>query len=1409
MNKLVQSDGKSLLVVAVVAQILLLSMSDISAAEPPAITIYGRTSSLATMKESEAELGVEFVGLSADDVESENFEAIKGNVLVLLWGSRRGGGGGRFASGGGGGGRGGGRGRQGDDESTETPTGDVPSRGRGGDGGGRGRGPTAEPSENGERTPLMTFLLKAKKRNPNLRIIATESTYYGMQEDQEFLSESTLEKDEAISKYISGRNLSRESLSRLARYMAIEYLDRPGEILPPESVSIVGLYHPEADKFFPSSEEFLRWSRQRNVNVETAPRVLILATYVHFVSRNRQGIQAMVEDIEQRGGLAAVAMTDEAETRPIIADFGPDVVIDALHRGGELDWYREMGVPHLHGMWLSSRQSIGEWEEDNSRMRNMMGLTRGESTGLIEPHIVSGRTERIEGVEHYVPIPDRIERIGSRALAWAKLKRTPNESKKIVMLHAGPGGPDLNHLSSMRDLFTTMQEAGYTVENIPDTDHELFEELETYGSQIDIAEPHELDRLARSGRAALVPVDQYLEWFHKRIPAEQQQQVIEKWGEAPGNIMAWEDDQQQKFMVIPKIELGNVLLVGKPHPQSEMDGIEDYQARKNSLSSAPSHNILATYFWLEEEHHADAVVVWGALSIDLLLPRKAVGLSQHDWPDILWGSMPNIRPFGLGSLTFAIPAKRRTKAVLVNHLPPATVPAELDDQLQNVASDIVKWRSLSDGSLKDRFAQAITQQVRDLHLDIDIHLELTDGRNMNADEIDVLTEYLNEIDNERIPLNSHSLGRPVRDDLVAPYIVACLGGRFIDALGEIVEVPSSLPDLPSERKKYLRSQAEEIVSLLTREDFTTTEALAAATGVNVESESLPKDVTQGLETAQQLVDGLLDPSAEIDSIVAALSGQFIEPGPGHLPTRNPGAVPTGRNIVPLNPEEIPSRSSWELGKQLIDELLQKKFEEDGEYPNKMAFTLSTRGTMSDYGVLESQILYTLGVRPVWDSGNRVTDIELIPAEELGRPRIDAFVEPKHYYADYLTSRLELIDKAIRLVSEHEEEGNRVAANTQRVREELLKEGMTEDQVDMMAHARIFAVAPDRFGSGLYDGLFSETGVWDTEAELVDIYVSQHDYLYTAGAWGQKAPDIFRKQIQGTDVVLRTLNRRGALAGRAYMSGGTLCMVTKELTGKAPDYYLSDLRQAGNETILSAHDALRKDYRAQLFNRKWIEGQMSEGGRGAAQTAALVWKTLGYSITVDNSVEEDTWREIVHVYLRDSKNMNLPEWFENTNPDAFQELNKMLLEAMRKGYWDADEEYQREVAETYAQSVNRHGPNSPSRNEKLEAFVASVLISNEQQQLAEAFTATMNAPPEVEATATEPPAETELAEAAEPVQEQPAETPEEQPETEAVEGQKMEQVEGGANSNEAWPWFLGLAVVALVVVGMVRRSGGIR
>ncbi|MFH0880768.1 MAG: cobaltochelatase subunit CobN, partial [Lentisphaerota bacterium] len=762
------------------------------------------------------------------------------------------------------------------------------------------------------------------------------------------------------------------------------------------------------------------------------------------------------------------------------------------------------------------------------------------------------------------------------------------------------------------------------------------------------------------------------------------------------------------FIVIPRVDLGNVILLPQPL-RGEAQMVTALDTQTHDKLTPPPHNYLATYFWLQEEFGADALIHFGTHGSEFLLPGKPDALTAGDWCDIIMGSLPNITLWIVNNVGESTPVRRRSYATIVDHLTPPLVEAELSDELKNLQSDIQKWGTVEKGALKDKFIESISRQVGALRLDKDLHLDLSGGRSMTPDEMEQVARYLETISNEMTPTSLHVLGEIPPRNLLTPYLVRCAGRKFLDEYGKLLPSPEGSKNTG---ESEARKKAEEALDQVLLKGLAPLEALKAQ-GCSV-SQVLPKAVQAGFDLMTQMNADFQQTGQEIDHLMRALRGRFVPPGPANSPDRNPGSIPTGRNMFVVNPEEIPTPESWEIGRQLIDEMLQEQKDKKGRYPGKIAFSLSAFSSYRDYGVIESQVLYLMGVRPVWNAKRLVEDVELIPASELGRPRIDVFLSARSYYRDQLPTRMRLIDKAVRMVAALDEPDNLVRQNTLRVKAELEQGGMSPERAGLLASARMFGWPPGQNGSAWYYYLAEKTGEWNDRADLMRTYLEQSQYVYTENCWGENAPEAYGRIIQGSELVIRSWadTVSSPLANKyTWFVDGSLALAIKQLTGKEPEFFLADVRDAGQVRMVRAKDALETDFRVRLFNRKWIEGMMKDGYAGADQVAVHVSNMLGWQIMRENSVSPENWQEVVNVYVRDSKNLGLRKWFDQENPHAFQGMTQTLLETIRKGYWAPDAATIQEIAEAHAKSVIQYGKNGGLRggnNVAFQQFMQKVL-----------------------------------------------------------------------------------------------------
>ena len=1156
------------------------------------------------------------------------------------------------------------------------------------------------------------LLRQARAKNP--RFVALSCSNLPAMLLGSLAQEGLLKDDKTVWKYCSN-SVDHENLKNMLAYVAVTYAGRPGKAPPPQEAAIPLIAHPDAPAgtVWTNMNDFLAWTAKARPDIGKKGRVLVTAHVMHLVFQQAAVVPALVKAFEKRGYLA-VAITDmtpgydERETA-----FRPNLVVHTCH-GNETPGEREkLDVPHICSLY-TKRSSLTDY-----LVTPGIGLQAGELQhqvtsqelkGTIDPLFVAcspvgGGSDAVE------PVPERVEHLVDRAEALIRLRTRPNAEKKIAIVYYDRSmgkselmrgtatGMFMNAPRSLLRVLNRLEKEGYSLSNVPTSEDDLLERMKDHGRQMGNWLPETLKSLAESGKAVLVPVETYVRWFNERVPEPMRAALIHQWGPPPGRFMVYEKDGRQ-FLVIPRLDLGNVILLPQPL-RGEAHSVADANALVHDKLTPPTHQYLATYFWLQETFRADAMVHFGTHGSEFLLPGKPEGLVRSDWCDRILGAMPNFSIWIINNVGESTPVKRRAYATIIDHLTPPLVTADLSDELKNLQGDIQKWETVGEGALQTRFAESILSQVRKQHLDRDLKL----AEPLTTNMIPMVDRYLEQIANESTPISLHVLGQVPPEKLLLPFIVRCAGKPFLKELGAVAHTNEAA-------SRVLAARA--LTELIARTNAAPAEVLAGL-GLRDLPKPLPKELAEGFAFMAKLHADYQHTDNEINNLIRGLGGHFIPAGPANSPDRNPGSVPTGRNMFLVNPEEIPTPQSWELGQKLLDEMLRiHASQHGGAYPEKVAFSLNSFSSYRDYGIIESQIFALIGVKPIWDRRRQVEDVEIIPRQKLGRPRIDVFLATRSYYRDQLPTRMKLIDEAIRRVIALDEPDNRVRQHTLKVEAELVARGVAPARATTLAKARMFGYPPGQMGSGWYYYLAEKTGEWKDRADLMKTYLEQCQYAYTEGAWGEEAKEAYERTIQGTELVIRSWSDSVASPlSNKYMwwVDGSLSQAVKFLTGKEPAYYFADVRDTQNARMVSSSDALNEDFHVRLFNRKWIEGMKKEGYAGADQVAVHVANMIGWEAVREDSISADQWQEVVNIYLRDSKGMHLREWFEKSNPHALQNVEQTLLEVIRKGYWRPPEAVVREIAEAYDQSVARHGGSGGIRgggNRPFQEFLTKTL-----------------------------------------------------------------------------------------------------
>ncbi len=508
-----------------------------------------------------------------------------------------------------------------------------------------------------------------------------------------------------------------------------------------------------------------------------------------------------------------------------------------------------------------------------------------------------------------------------------------------------------------------------------------------------------------------------------------------------------------------------------------------------------------------------------------------------------------------------------------------------------------------------------------------------------------LYEQLLEIEQRLIPTGLHVFGRPSS------------AGEKTDLLKMIASF-----DRP---EAGVRALPEAVAEGAVRE-FVANGAGAAVRFL--EKEGLTPESTRPLFTLLENVSAKLQTNNELDSLVRALRGEFVEPGPGADIIQNPDILPTGRNTHAINPYGVPSAVAFARSEHVANSLLDRYRQENGRYPEAMALVLWGLDNIKTQGEGVAQALWLLGTRPVRDALNRTTSVEAIPLAELGRPRIDVVMTISGIFRDLFSPTVQLLDKAVRLVAQLDE-----PLETNYVRKHVLQQ-VEQDACDPDdAAVRVFSNAPGNYGTNV--NFMVMDSQWEREETLGDLFVTRKCFAYGRDSKGHAiegrearvAMDRALSRVEATYQNIDTFEIGLTDVDHYFEYLGGVSKAVEKRAQARPAIYLSD-SLSREIKIRSLEETVRLETRAKTLNPKWYEGMLKHGFRGVAEIENHVSNTFGWSATAD-AVDDWIYAEVANTFLFDDAMLDR---LRDLNPHSVHSLAQRLLEANGRGYWEVDE-----------------------------------------------------------------------------------------------------------------------------------------
>ncbi|WP_273820683.1 cobaltochelatase subunit CobN [Pseudomonas asplenii] len=904
------------------------------------------------------------------------------------------------------------------------------------------------------------------------------------------------------------------------------------------------------------------------------------------------------------------------------------------------------------------------------------------------------RSERSQSdVVCYRAQPERMDFVAELARRWVDLARLDNGAKRIALVLANyptrdgriGNGVGLDTPAAALNILRALQAQGYPVAELPESGTGLIQALLGGVS-------NDLDSLDLRPCRQSLALAEYQALF-EQLPEANRQAVLARWGQPENDPMC-----RDGRMMVAGLRLGLTFVGIQPARGYQVDPSAVY----HDPDLVPPHGYLAFYFWLRHRYGAHGVIHVGKHGNLEWLPGKGVGLSQHCWPDALLGPLPNIYPFIVNDPGEGAQAKRRTQAVIIDHLMPPLTRAETYGPLRDLEllADEYYEAQLLDPRRARELQRDILKLVRETQIDRELQLDA--GLDSDADAaiwLPRLDTYLCDLKESQIRDGLHVFGESPQGRLRIDTLLALLriprgdgrGARssLLRALAKAFELgfdpldcnlaepwtgrrPEALRDLGAATWRTAGDSRERL------------ELYAAALIEQALAGLAELPDSEAWADVRSIIDGLLEQvaprldacgPAEMQGLLAALDGRFVPAGPSGAPSRGRlDVLPTGRNFFSVDVRNLPTTTAWRIGFQSANLILERHLQDHGDHLRQLGLSVWGTATMRTGGDDIAQAMALMGVRPVWATGSqRVDDFEILPLSLLDRPRVDVTLRVSGFFRDAFANLIRLFDAAVQAVAalDEPEDLNPLAARVRQEREQLQAQGLDAEQAARQAGWRIFGAKPGAYGAGVQNAI--DGRLWQSREDLAEVYLNWGGYAYGGSDEGTAARAPFARRLSQVQAVLQNQDNRehDLLDSNDYyqFQGGMLAAV-ESLSGETAASYHGDHSQPDLPKIRTLKEELNRVIRSRAANPKWIDGVKRHGYKGAFELAATVDNLFAFDAT-SHLIDDHQYALLADAYLLDA---DTRAFVREHNPHALRDMTERLLEAQQRGLWREPGEY---------------------------------------------------------------------------------------------------------------------------------------
>ncbi len=1030
---------------------------------------------------------------------------------------------------------------------------------------------------------------------------------------------------------------SEANVANMVRFLASRYAAGPRAGLRgrfkatlPVVYPEVGLYHPGLPRRVTEDLADLPGGGSGD-----ARRVGLLLMRSYVLAGDTRHYDGVIEALEARGIEVVPAFASGLDSRPAIERFfvaedrpridaivsltGFSLVGGPAYNDSKAaeEALAALDVPLISAQALEF-QTLDQWEASPRGLTPIeatMMVSLPELDGSTAPIVFGGRGHKADdpapGQRDMQPHEERAGLLAARVARMIDLRRLPRADRKvgIVLFNFPPNGGSTGtaaHLSVFGSL------------------HRVLQGLKLEGYSVDV--PDTVDALRSrilEGNAKRFGTDANV---HARIATDDHVrretwlgEIEAQWGPAPGRQQS---DGSSLFVMGERF--GNVFVGIQPAFGYEGDPMRLLFEQ----GFAPTHAFSAFYRFLREDFAADAVLHFGTHGALEFMPGKQAGLSSACWPERLISDLPSFYLYAANNPSEGTIAKRRASATLISYRTPPLCHAGLYKGLLDLQDSLKRWRALTPQAAEERDSLAALIQTQAAALDLAPETPAWSGGSDR--EIAALQDSLRELEDSLIPTGLHVIGE------------AMTRGERIELLDAMMETATGT--------------AADRLAVEALVDGAAPETVLAASGLpsNEETQALVKELAE--------VNRLLTEDYEIPAVLHALDGGFIRPVPGGDLLRTPAILPTGRNVHGFDPMRIPSAYAIADGAQQAERLLARHRAGGEDYPESIAFVLWGTDNLKSEGGPISQAMALMGARPRFDGFGRLCGAELIPLEDLGRPRIDVIATLSGIFRDLLPLQTRMLAEAAYLAATAEEPPERNF-----LRKHALSYQKAQGCDLEEAALRIFSNADGVYGSNVNHLI--DSGCWEDEDELANTFTRRKGFAYGRDGKPEQRVELMNSLLADVELTYQSLEsvELGVTTIDHYFDTlGGISRSVQRARGDTVPVYIGD-QTSGTAKVRTLEEQVALETRTRMLNPKWYEGLLSHGHEGVRQIEAQVTNTMGWSATT-GQVNPWVYQQITETFVLDEE---MRERLAALNPTASAKVANRLLEAQERQYWSPD------------------------------------------------------------------------------------------------------------------------------------------